>query len=156
MISAFALFSALLLAYSRIPLALARDGLLPAALGAVDRRNTPRMAVIVSAVIYSICALIPFGDLLAADVLLYTLALVLEFGSLIALRRREPSLRGPFRVPVPTPVLTLLAALPPLVLATAVVLELAGEGAGFTGVLVGLMLAAAGPGIYAILAPRPA
>lgn len=155
MISAFALFNALLLAYSRIPLALARDRLLPAALGALDRRGTPRMAVIVSAVIYSICALIPFGDLLAADVLLYTLALALEFGSLIALRRREPSLRGPFRVPLPTAAVALLATLPPLVLAAAVALELTGEGAGFKGVVVGLALAAVGPGIYAILAPRP-
>ena len=99
MVSAFALFNALLLAYSRIPLALARDGLLPAALGRVDARGTPRGAVIVSAVIYSIWALFDFGDLLAADVLLYTLALVLEFGSLIALRRREPSLRGPSACP---------------------------------------------------------
>jgi len=152
MISAFALFNALLLAYSRIPLALARDRLLPAALGALDARDTPRTAVIVSAVIYSICALIPFGDLLAADVLLYTLALVLEFGSLIALRRREPALRGPFRVPLSTPVVTLLATLPPIVLLTAVVLELAGAGAGFKGVLVGLTLAAAGPAIYVVLA----
>ena len=156
MISAFALFNALLLAYSRIPLALARDRLLPSALGTLDGRGTPRNAVIVSAVIYSICALIPFGDLLAADVLLYTLALVLEFGALIALRRREPSLRGPFRVPLPTPVLAFLATLPPLVLGTAVALELTGAGAGFKGVLVGLALAAVGPGIYMILAPRAA
>jgi amino acid transporter len=156
MISAFALFNALLLAYSRIPLALARDRLLPASLRRLDERATPRRAVIVSAVIYSICALIPFGDLLAADVLLYTLALVLEFGALIALRRREPSLRGPFRVPVSTWGLVLLAALPPLVLATAVLLELTGAGAGFKGALVGLSLAAVGPGIYAILAPRAA
>jgi amino acid transporter len=156
MVSAFALFNALLLAYSRIPLALARDGLLPAALGRTDERGTPRTAVVVSAVIYSVWALFDFGDLLAADVLLYTLALVLEFGSLIALRRKDPTLRGPFRVPLSTAGLALLATLPPLVLGAAVALELRGQGAGFTGVLVGLALAAVGPGIYAILAPRAA
>ncbi|HWZ27928.1 MAG TPA: APC family permease [Gemmatimonadales bacterium] len=156
MVSAFALFNALLLAYSRIPLALARDGLLPAALGRMDARDTPRAAVVVSAVVYSVCALIDFGDLLAADVLLYTLALVLEFGSLLALRRKEPTLRGPFRIPLPTAALALLATLPPLVLAAAVALELGGRTAGFTGVLVGLGLAAVGPGIYLALAPRAA
>ena len=158
MVSAFALFNALLLAYSRIPLALARDGLLPAALGRTDARETPKAAVIVSAVVYSLCALIDFGDLLAADVLLYTLALVLEFGSLLALRRKEPELRGPFRIPLPTGVLAVLAALPPVVLGAAVALELGsgGGGAGFDGVLVGLGLAAVGPGIYLALAPRGA
>ena len=158
MVSAFALFNALLLAYSRIPLALARDGLLPAALGHTDARDTPKAAVIVSAVVYSLCALIDFGDLLAADVLLYTLALVLEFGSLLALRRREPELRGPFRIPLPAGALAILAALPPVVLGAAVALELGGGngGAGFDGVLVGLGLAAVGPGVYLALAPRRA
>jgi len=112
--------------------------------------------VIVSAICYSVWVLLPFGDLLAADVLLYTLALVLEFGALLALRQKEPTLRGPFRIPLPTPMLGVLAVLPPLVLGTAVALELTGEGAGFKGVLVGLTLAALGPVIYAILAPRAA
>lgn len=154
MVSAFALFNALLLAYSRIPLALARDGLLPRALGLTDARDTPRAAVIVSAVVYSLCALIDFGDLLAADVLLYTLALILEFGALLALRRKEPSLRGPFRVPLPTGALAILAALPPLVLGVAVALELSGGDAGYAGVLVGTSLAALGPGIYLLLRMR--
>lgn len=154
MVSAFALFNALLLAYSRIPLALARDGLLPAPLGRTDARETPRAAVIVSAVVYSVCALIDFGDLLAADVLLYTLALMLEFGALLALRRKEPALRGPFRIPLSTGAVAGLAALPPLVLAAAVALELGGADAGYVGVLVGLGLAAVGPGVYAALAPR--
>jgi amino acid transporter len=151
MVSAFALFNALLLAYSRIPVALARDGLLPGSLGGTDARDTPRVAVIVSAVVYSLCALIDFGDLLAADVLLYTLALVLEFGALLALRRNEPSLRGPFRIPLPTSVLAVLGALPALVLGAAVALELRGGGAGYAGVLVGLTLTVLGPGIYVLL-----
>src|SRR5438034_10998399 len=70
MVSAFALFNALLLAYSRIPLVLAQDGLLPAALAATDARGTPRNAVLVSAVAYSGFTLLAFGGLLAADVLL--------------------------------------------------------------------------------------
>ena len=156
MVSAFALFNALLLAYSRIPLALARDRLLPATLGTTDARGTPVAAVIASAVVYSGFASLQFGGLLAADVLLYTLALLLEFAALLALRRREPALRGPFRVPLPTWALGILALLPGLVLGAAVALEIGNPGEGFTGVLVGLAFAAVGPGIYLILAPRAA
>src|SRR5437879_3082632 len=100
LVSAFALFNALLLAYSRIPLVLAQDGLLPPALAVTDERGTPRNAVLVSALAYSGFALIPFGGLLAGDVLLYSAALALEFGALLQLRRAEPGLRGAFRVPL--------------------------------------------------------
>ena len=60
--------------------------------------------------------LIPFGSLVVADVLLYSLALSLEFASLVALRRREPNLRGAFRIPLGANAVTTLAALPMLVL----------------------------------------
>jgi amino acid transporter len=145
MVSAFALFNALLLTYSRVPLVLARDGLLPGALAATDERGTPRRAVLVSAVAYSVFALLSFGGLLAADVLLYTAALALEFAALIRLRRSEPDLRGSFRVPVGENVLTLLATLPVLVLVSAVVLEVHSRAIGLVGVLVAALFAALGP-----------
>jgi amino acid transporter len=151
MVSAFALFNALLLVYSRIPLVLARDGLLPAALGTTDARGTPRRAVVASAVGYSIFALLSFGGLLAADVLLYTAALAMEFAALLALRRREPGLVGAFRVPVGVPVLAAMAALPVLVLAVAVALEVRSRAIGLVGVLVAAACGAAGPLVYAAL-----
>ena len=46
MVSAVALFNALLLAYSRIPFVMAADRLLPAALARTDARGTPRNAVL--------------------------------------------------------------------------------------------------------------
>ena len=62
MISALALFNALLLSYSRIPfrarvrrLAAVEPG------GSSDQRGTPGTAVIVSAICYSIFVLVPFG-----------------------------------------------------------------------------------------------
>jgi len=155
MISAFALFNALLLAYSRVPMVLARDGLLPAALGVTDQRGTPRRAVITSAAVYSVFALLSFGGLLAADVLLYTAALALEFAALIALRRREPELVGSFRVPLRGPALIALAALPVLVLAVAVVLEVRSRTIGLVGVLVAVAFGFAGPVAYAALRRRP-
>jgi amino acid transporter len=116
LVSALALFNALLLSYSRIPLTMAEDGLLPRALAQTDERGTPRRAVIVSAVFYSVFVLLPFGKLVVADVLLYAIALLLEFGALIALRRREPTLRGVFRIPTGTGGVIALAALPAIVL----------------------------------------
>ena len=155
MVSAFALFSALLLVYSRIPLVLARDGLLPSALGRTDERGTPRRAVVASATGYSVFALLSFGGLLAADVLLYTGALAMEFGALLALRRREPELVGAFRIPAGVPVLAALAAIPVLVLAVAVALEVRSRTIGLVGVLVAAACAAAGPLAYALLRRAP-
>jgi len=154
MISAFALFSALLLVYSRVPLVLARDGFLPAALAATDERGTPRRAVVVSAAAYSVFALLSFGGLLAADVLLYTAALALEFAALIALRRREPELVGSFRVPLRGPALVALAALPVLVLCVAVALEVRSRAIGLVGVLVAVAFGLAGPLAYAAVRRR--
>src|SRR6185503_9550564 len=111
MVSALSLFNALLLSYSRIPLVLAQDRLLPAPLARVDERGTPRNAVLVSAVCYSIFVLVPFGKLVVADVLLYSFALFLEFGALVRLRRTEPELRGAFRIPIGRGGVALLAAL---------------------------------------------
>ena len=154
MVSAFALFNALLLVYSRVPLVLARDGFLPAALAAADERGTPRRAVVASAVGYSVFALLSFGGLLAADVLLYTTALVLEFAALIALRRREPALRGAFRIALGEPALVVLAALPALVLCAAVALEVRSRAVGLVGVAVATGFGLAGPLAYAALGRR--
>jgi len=156
MLSAFALFNALLLVYSRIPLVLAQDGLLPKALARTDARGTPANAVLVSAVVYSLFSLLPFGGLLAGDVLLYTAALGLEFAALIQLRRAEPTLRGAFRVPLAVPWLVALAALPLLVLVAGVVLEVRSRAIGLPGVLVAVLLALAGPPVYAGLRARRA
>jgi amino acid transporter len=116
MVSPLALFNALLLSYSRIPFVMANDRLLPEALARVDARGTPRNAVLVSAVFYSLFVLVPFGRLVIADVLLYALALFLEFGALIQLRKTEPSLRGPFRIPASRSGVIFLAILPLIVL----------------------------------------
>jgi amino acid transporter len=154
MMSAFALFNALLLAYSRIPLVLARDGLLPSFLARTDERGTPRPAVVVSAVAYSIFALFPFGGLLAGDVLLYTAALALEFGALLQLRAAEPELRGAFRIPLGIPALAALAACPIALIAVAVALEIRSHEIGLPGVAAAVVLALAGPVWYLVVLAR--
>jgi amino acid transporter len=154
MLSAFALFNALLLAYSRIPLVLAQDGLLPQALARTDAKGVPRNAVLVSAVCYSIFALIPFGGLLAGDVLLYTAALAMEFAALLKLRQKEPELRGAFRVPLGIPGLAVLAAMPILLIVGAVALELRSHEIGLPGVIAAAVLALAGP-VWYLAMPKP-
>ena len=103
MVSALALFNALLLAYSRIPFVMAQDGFMPPSFARTDRRGTPVNAVLFAAVLYSFFALLPLGQLVVADVILYALALSLEFGALVALRKKEPGLRGSFRIPSAAP-----------------------------------------------------
>ena len=145
MVSAIALFNALLLAYSRIPFVMAADGLLPAPLARTDARGTPRNAVLFAAVCYSVFMLIPFNGLVVADVLLYSLALMLEFGALIQLRRREPQLRGAFRIPLGTGGVAALAALPMAVLLLVVGLSVADGEYGLP--------ALAGSGVAIVLGP---
>jgi len=112
--------------------------------------------VIASAVAYSGFVLLTFGGLLAADVFLYTAALALEFAALIRLRRKEPGLRGSFRVPVGVPVLVVLAALPVLLLLVGVALEVRSREIGLPGVLVAAALSAVGIAGYGVLRRAPA
>jgi len=150
LVSAVALFNALLLAYSRVPLAMANDGLLPGFLARTDHRGTPVNAVLASAICYSIFALAPLQGLVVADVFLYALALFLEFGALVQLRRREPGLRGAFRVPVGTTGVALLAALPMAILAVVLWLETQDAEFGLPAVLGSLVAIALGPAAYAL------
>ncbi|MFL6543460.1 MAG: APC family permease [Chthoniobacterales bacterium] len=148
MVSALALFNALLLSYSRIPFVLASDRLLPAALGRLDSRGTPRNAVIVSAICYSIFVLVPFGKLVIADVLLYSLALFLEFAALVQLRKTEPSLRGAFRIPAGRGGVAALAALPMIVLLGVVAMSLRDGEYGVPALIGAALAIAAGPILY--------
>ncbi|MEO5589425.1 MAG: APC family permease [Gemmatimonadaceae bacterium] len=155
MVSALALFNALLLSYSRIPFAMALDGLLPASLAHADDRGTPRSAVLISAVFYSLFALLSFVHLVVADVLLYSMALFLEFGALIALRIREPGLRGAFRIPTGTAGVCVLAAIPMLILLVVTELSFRDGEYGFPAVIGAGVAVALGPAAYRVFV-RPA
>lgn len=150
MISALALFNALLMSYSRIPLVMAEDGFLPKAFAKTDARGTPRNAIVFSAVFYSIFALVAFGHLVVADVILYAFALFLEFGALIMLRKREPHLRGSFRIPAGFKTVCVLAALPLLILIGVVALEMRDGEFGLPAVLAAVAAALAGPIAYSV------
>lgn len=154
MVSAMALFNALLLAYSRVPFVVASDGYLPAPLARTDAHGTPRTAVVASAIVYSIFVLIPFGSLVVADVLLYSLALALEFASLVRLRRTEPTLRGAFRIPLGANAVTVLALLPMLVLLLVVVLSFYDGEFGIPALLGTALAIALGPITFRLAARK--
>ena len=100
MISAFSMFNALILSYSRVPIAMAADGFLPRFMALRTRRTgVPWVAILVCAIGWGLCMKIGFDKLLLLDTLLYGLSLILEFAALIALRVREPSLPRPYKVP---------------------------------------------------------
>jgi len=150
MVSAMALFNALLLSYSRIPFAMAIDGLLPKRLATVDRDATPRNAVLVSAVFYSVFALLSFVHLVVADVLLYSLALFLEFAALISLRKKEPGLRGDFRIPLNRSGVITLAIIPVIILLVVVAMEIGQGEYGAPAITGALAAALLGPIVYAV------
>jgi amino acid transporter len=149
MVSALALFNALLLSYSRIPFVMATDALLPAPLARTDARGTPRNAVLVSAVCYSFFVLVPFGRLGVADVLLYSFALFLEFAALVRLRTREPALRGAFRIPAGRTAVAALAALPMIVLVGVVAISFRDGEYGVPAVIAAGVAIVLGPLMYA-------
>ena len=100
MMSAFGMFNALVMSYSRLPLAMARDRMMPRVFARVTRKNeTPWVAVIVLASCWALCLGLGFRRLVTLDIMLYGAALMLEFVTLVALRIREPQLRRAFRVP---------------------------------------------------------
>src|SRR5947208_8096321 len=154
MISALALFNALLLGYSRIPFVLANDGLLPRPLAKLDVRGPPRTAVIVSAVFYSLFALVSFSKLVVADVLLYSLALFLEFGALVRLRKTELSLRGAFRIPLGRTGVPGLDTLPMSVRAGWVCISFSDGEYGLPAIIGTAVAVATGPVMYRMARDR--
>ncbi len=100
MMSAFGMFNALVMSYSRLPLAMAQDGMLPGVFGRVHARTrAPWVAILALAVGWALCLGLGFARLITLDILLYGASLGLEFVALVVLRIREPELARPFRVP---------------------------------------------------------
>ena len=98
--SAFGMFNALVMSYSRLPLAMAQDGMLPGIFAKLHKRSrAPWVAIVALAIGWAMCLGLGFARLVTLDILLYGVSLLLEFAALAVLRLREPELRRPFRVP---------------------------------------------------------
>lgn len=105
-------FNALTLSYTRLPYAMACDGLLPRVLTRVNQFRVPWVALLACATCWALALGLTFERLITIDLLLWGMSLVLEFAALVLLRRREPDLARPFRVPGPAWVAALLGSGP--------------------------------------------
>ncbi len=144
-ISTAGLFMSLLLTNSRLPFVLARDGFLPAAIGALSgRTGTPWVAVVLSSAVYALFAVFSFRQLIVLDVWLYSLSLVVELAAFLELRHAAPALARPWRVPAGWPGAVVVAALP-----TALAL-LAMATAGWRNTIAGVAAALTGPLAYLV------
>jgi len=143
------MFNALVLSYTRVPLVLARDGLLPRVFArTLPSSETPWVSVLVLCILWMACLTLGFQRLIELDVLVYGMSLLLEFVALVALRLREPRLPRPFRVPGGLAGATLLGVLPMVLIATAL-WSGRHESAGRLPTLgLGCMLVIAGPMVY--------
>ncbi len=145
--SPVALFTASLLASSRVPFVMAEQGYLPKALVQIHPRfGTPVRALLVSAVVFAILAWKSFAELVALNVLMYSAALCLESAALIVLRVKEPQLPRPFKIPGGHPVLALVFLLPVSVAIAMTVFSVLDEG--WEGQISSVAALASGPAVY--------
>jgi amino acid transporter len=151
MASSFGQFNALLMSYSRLPLAMAEDGLLPAIFARVQpKTGAPYVAIVACALLYAACLGLGFDRLVTLDVLLWGASLVLEFAALYVLRLKEPAMVRPFRVPGGLAGAALIGVLPTALLILAGIHSEHEQIAGISVWLFGLLLMALGVVAYAI------
>jgi amino acid transporter len=98
-INGFGMFNALMMSYTRVPYALAEEGLLPGAMARRTEAGVPWVSVVLCSVAWALALGLSFERLISIDLVLYGAALLLEFVALVVLRVKEPELRRPFKVP---------------------------------------------------------
>ena len=149
MMSAFGMFNALVMSYSRLPLAMAHDGMLPKLFGKTSKRtNVPWLAILVCAACWALCLGLGFKRLVTLDIMLYGASLMLEFITLVVLRIKEPNLKRGFRVPGGITGAVLTGVFPLLLLLLAVVESDHETVLGMNGLLFGAFIIIAGFAIY--------
>jgi amino acid transporter len=145
MMSAFGMFNALVMSYSRLPLAMARDGMLPKVFAKTSARtNAPWVGILVCATCWALCLGLGFRRLVTLDIMLYGAALMLEFVTLVALRIREPELKREFKVPGGLAGAIMVGVFPFALLCLALVESERETILGMNGLVFGVMIIAAG------------
>jgi amino acid transporter len=85
------------MSYSRLPLAMAEDGMLPPIVARRNSRDVPWVSVVLCGLAWGLALKLPFERLIAIDLILYGSSLLLEFVALVVLRVRQPGLERPFK-----------------------------------------------------------
>ncbi|MFI5057949.1 MAG: APC family permease [Candidatus Acidiferrales bacterium] len=149
MMSAFGMFNALVMSYSRLPLAMARDGMLPKVFAKLSSKTqAPWVAIVVCATCWAMCLGLGFKRLITLDIMLYGASLMLEFVTLVVLRIREPQLKREFRVPGGMTGAILVGVFPGLLLLLALVESGSETVLGLNGLVFGALIIVAGFVVY--------
>jgi amino acid transporter len=96
-ITGVGMFNALVMSYTRLPMAMADDGMLPRALARRNSRGVPWVSVLLCGIAWALALGLTFERLITIDLILYGSSLLLEFVALVVLRIREPNLARPFK-----------------------------------------------------------
>jgi amino acid transporter len=149
MMSGFGMFNALAMSYSRLPLAMAQDGMLPGFFAKLHPRSrAPWVAIVVLAIGWAACLGLGFERLVTLDIMLWGSSMVLEFLALVWLRYKEPELPRPFRVPGGNLGAIFIGIPPTLLLVFAVIRSEHEQVLGMSSFALGAILMAAGVVLY--------
>jgi amino acid transporter len=91
------MFNALMMSYTRLPMAMAEDGMLPRFVAKRNSRDVPWVSVLLCGFAWALALNLKFERLISIDLILYGSSLLLEFVALVVLRIREPHLTRPFK-----------------------------------------------------------
>lgn len=112
-LSGIGLFEAQLSSSAYQVLGMADIGFLPTFFGVRHKRfNTPWLGILISTMITLGVSYMNFTDIISSANFLYSLGMLLEFASFIWLRRKMPTLKRPFRVPMKLPGLVIMCLIP--------------------------------------------
>ncbi|KAL1328696.1 hypothetical protein HN51_038502 [Arachis hypogaea] len=116
-LSIVGLFEAQLSSAAYQLLGMADLGFIPKIFGDRSKKfNTPWMGILVSTIIAVAMSFFSFNEIISTVNFLYSLGMLLEFASFLWLRRKFPSLKRPFEVPLGMKGLILMCLIPSLLL----------------------------------------
>jgi amino acid transporter len=138
------LLNTTMLAQSRLPMTMSRDGLFPKAFGRLHSRfGTPTLSLFVGAVVLSLLSIRSFTELVAVYSVTQMLIYLLIYATLWRLRKTQPNVPRPFRIPGGTPGFLLLL----IPAGSLAVLSLVKTD----GLLLPLLALVSGPVVYGLL-----
>ncbi len=143
-------FNSLTLSYTRLPYAMACDGLLPRVLTRRLANGVPWVSLLLCALAWSLALGLKFDKLITIDIALWGLSILLEFVALVKLRFTEPDLPRPFRVPGPTWVAVGLGMGPAVLIVFTLWSARADHVGPVPAALFALVMAALGGPLYAL------
>lgn len=149
-LDAFGTFSNLTLSYTRLPHALAVDGYLPRVFTRRLKNGAPWVAIVACGTCWALALGLTFERLITIDLLLWGMSVVLEFLALVILRRKEPGLARPFRIPGPDWVPVVLGLCPAVLIGVALYLARGESAAHMSALTFSLIVAGAGVPLYAL------